>query len=191
MLPHLWHPRTLDHCLTGGLHTHTYIHLHRVHEYTSDFPSIYLCITTITQKTPLHVAIWDGTPPIARTLLEHGADPNVPDNLGTTALHAAIHRGWEVVTFVEVLLEYGANVDARDKKGWTPLHGAAYHLNLEVVVVLLNHGTDPRAQTNKGETPIQLANAPHHRALRGDQAQVIQLLSPYTRERMWCLGSWD
>jgi len=142
--------------------------------------------------TPLHVAIWTGTPPIARTLLEHGADPNAPDNLGNTALHLVSHWGWgEVVTFVELLLEYGANVDARDKKGWTPLHEAAYHLNLEAVVVLLNRGADPRAQTNKGETPIQLANAPFRWASEKDQAQVIRLLSFCTRERMWGLGSWD
>jgi len=141
--------------------------------------------------TPLHAAILTGTPPIARTLLEHGADPNAPDNLGNTALHLASHQGWgEEVTFVELLLEYGANVDVRDKKGWTPLHEAAYHLNLEVVVVLLNHGADPRAQTNKGETPIQLANAPFRWASE-DQAQVIRLLSLCTRERMWGLGSWD
>ena len=138
--------------------------------------------------TPLHVA---RTPPIARTLLEHGADPNAPDDLGNTALHLASRRDWgEVVTFVELVLEYGANVDARDKKGWTPLHGAAYHLNLEVVVVSLNRGADPCAQTNKGETPIQLANAPYLMQ-EEDQAQIIRLLSLCTSERMWGLGSWD
>jgi len=141
--------------------------------------------------TPLHVAIWGGTPPIARTLLEHGADPNAPDSLGTTALHAALHRGWKVVTFVELLLEYGANVDARDKKEWTPLHEAAYHLNQEVVVALLNRGADPRTQTNGGETPIQLANAAPPWVSKEGQAQTIRLLSLCTRERMWGLGSWE
>ena len=141
--------------------------------------------------TPLHVAIRDGTPLIARTLLEHGANPNGPDNLGTTALHLASHRGWKGVTFVELLLEYGANVDARDKKGWTPLHETAYHLNLEVVVILLNRGADPRAQTNTGETSIQLADAPFWWASKKDQAQVIRLLSLCTSERMWGLGSLD
>jgi len=142
--------------------------------------------------TPLHGAIYSGTPSIARTLLEHGANPNELDNLGATALHFASREGWgEEVTFVELLLEYGANVDARDKKGWTSLHEAAYHLNLEVVVVLLNRGADQRAQTNKGETPIQLANAPLRWASKKDQAQVIRLLSLCTSERMWGLGSWD
>jgi len=135
--------------------------------------------------TPLHVAIWDGTPPIARTLLEHGADPNSPDNFGTTALHLASHTRPRAVTFAEVLLEYGANVDARDENGSTPLHGAACRLNLGAVVVLLDRGADPRAQTNKGETPIQLANAPFCRwwASKEDQAQITRLLSERTSER--------
>jgi len=132
--------------------------------------------------TPLHVAIFRGTPSIARTLLEHGANPNAPDNDGATALHlASRQRG---ITKVELLLGYGANVDARDKKGWTPLHGAAYHQNLEVVVALLNRGADPHVQTNKGKTPIQLANAPFWLALTEDQSPIIRLLSECTGERM-------
>ena len=132
--------------------------------------------------TPLHVAIYWGTPSIATTLLEHGANPNAPDNHGATTLHLASRR--RGIRGVELLLGYGANVDARDKKGWTPLHDAAYHLNLEVVVVLLNRGADPRAQTNKGETPIQLADAPSRWALKDDQAQIIRLLSESTGERI-------
>jgi len=139
--------------------------------------------------TPLHVTLWHGINPIPRILLEHGANPNAPDNLGQTALHLeSLRRG---ITGIELLLEYGAIVDVRDKEGRTPLHQAAYRLNLDVVVVLLNHGADPRAQTNQGETPIQLANAPHQWAWKEDQAHIIRLLSLCTSERMWGLGSWD
>jgi len=132
--------------------------------------------------TPLHVAIYSGTPSIARMLLEHGATPNAPDNDGATALHFASRR--RGITEVELLLGYGMNVDVREKYGWTPLHEAAYRLNLEVVVVLLNRGADPHAQTNKGETPIQLADAPCPGASKGDQAEIIRLLPECTGESM-------
>jgi len=132
--------------------------------------------------TPLHVAICRGTPPIARTLLEHDANPNAPDNLGATALHLASRR--RRITEVELLLEYGAKVDVRDNDGWTPLHEAAHFLDLQVVVVLLNRGADPHAQTNNGETPIQLADVPHPWVSKENKAQIIRLLSERTGERM-------
>jgi len=132
--------------------------------------------------TPLHVAIYRGTPSIARTLLEHGANPNALDNDGATALHLASQR--RGITEVELLLEYGANVDVRERDRWTPLNEAAYYLNLEVVEVLLNRGADLHAQTNEGETPIQLADAPSRWVSKKDQAQIIRLLSECTSERM-------
>jgi len=132
--------------------------------------------------TPLHVASCDATPPVPRMLLECGANPNAPDNLGRTALHMASSYG--EITDVESLLEYDAKMDVRDEDGWTPLHNAACCLNLQVVVVLLNRGADPHALTNNGETPIQLANAPLSQVLKEDQAQIIRLLSERTSERM-------
>ena len=132
--------------------------------------------------TPLHVASFKGKTPVARILLEHGANPDAPDNLGATALHLASSSG--KVTDVELLLEYGANSDVRDKKGWSLLHAAAFNVNLQVVVVLLNHGADPHAQTNDGKTPIQLANNPHWLRSKEDQPQIIRLLLERMGERM-------
>ena len=130
--------------------------------------------------TLLHVAIREGTPLIARTLLEHGANPNGQDNLGKTALHLTHRRR---STDVELLLEYGANVEVRDKDGWTPLHTAAHHHNLQVVVALLSHGADPDAQTNEGETTFQLAKGHRPWASKEVQAQIIRLLYERTGER--------
>jgi len=132
--------------------------------------------------TPLHVAIFKGTPSIARTLLEHGANPNALDNDGPTALHLALRR--RGITEIELLLGYGASVDVRDKNGWTPLHEVVIWGNLQGVVVLLNRGADPHAQTNEGKTPIQLANAAPPWVSKEDQAQIILLLSERTGERI-------
>ena len=129
--------------------------------------------------TALHEASLDGSPEISRILLEHGANPNALDRWGRTALYWA-----ENATVVELLLEYGVNVDVRDNEGWTPLHKAAKRLNLQVLVALLGCGADPHAQTNRAETPFQIANAPYEWASKEDQAQVIQLLSERTGERV-------
>jgi len=132
--------------------------------------------------SPLYMASYNGTPPIVRVLLEHGANPNAPDDFGDTALHIASKRGG--ITVVELLLKYGANVDVRDELGRTPLHTAAHNLRIQVVVVLLNRGADPHARTNRGETPLQLANEPYWLRRKEDQPQVIRLLSERTSERM-------
>jgi hypothetical protein len=51
--------------------------------------------------------------PIVRQLLEHGADPNIPDNKYKTALHEASSRGW--LDVARLLLSYGAKVDENCK----------------------------------------------------------------------------
>ena len=50
-----------------------------------------------------------------RLLLRHGADPNLADKLGRTALHWAVF--YKKAEFVRVLLEAKGDITAEDKKG--------------------------------------------------------------------------
>ena len=58
-----------------------------------------------------------------RALLAKGADPNVPDPNGRTAVHGAASIG--AVESMQALLEAGGDPNRRDKDGNTPLHIAA------------------------------------------------------------------
>ena len=51
---------------------------------------------------------------LALFLLERGADPNVPDSIGRTALHAAVETG--KTDLVKALLEHGADPNARSPR---------------------------------------------------------------------------
>ena len=85
--------------------------------------------------TPLLMAAASGHEALAIFLLDHGADPNVADDSGVTALHYALLRGMSLLggaythiavnsyilrphmmELVKALLAYGANVNARIAK---------------------------------------------------------------------------
>ena len=75
--------------------------------------------------------------PVARLLIAHGADPNIPDVDGYTPLHNASMRG--LIEIVRLLIELGANLEVKDKQGRTPLGLATRHKHEETVKLLSEH----------------------------------------------------
>lgn len=77
-----------------------------------------------SSRAPIHLATQRGYFPIVKLLLEHDANPNLPNEHGETPLHLAAGLGF--VNITEELLSYGANPNARTIYGSTPLHSAAF-----------------------------------------------------------------
>ncbi|WP_214102895.1 ankyrin repeat domain-containing protein [Acrocarpospora catenulata] len=104
----------------------------------------------------------DGTTPLARArdprtvelLVAAGADPDIPDEQGRTALHLAAAEG-DAET-VALLLASGARQDAADADGDTPL---AYAASPAVAEALCAAGADPDAAGPSGRTPLMNAAA--------------------------------
>ena len=78
---------------------------------------------------------------IVRQLLDHGADPNIPDRGYSTLLHRASYSGW--LEIARLLLRYGAKVDEMDGAGRTPFQVASSRGYHEVTKLLLDHGAVP------------------------------------------------
>ncbi len=88
----------------------------------------------------------------ARELLASGADPNLTDEAGRTALDSACETG--DAEMVALLLMTGANAQCADADGVTPLHVAAAKGAEGCVRALLDAGADVNARNVNGMTPL-------------------------------------
>ena len=120
-------------------------------------------------STPLMAAALYGDAAIVEQLLAAGADPNVANAAGATALMWAAPD----LPKMQLLLDAGANVDARSDDQRTALEitsgivGAAPALRL-----LLEYGADPTAVNRTDLTPLR-------EAARVDDVEMFRLLREY------------
>jgi ankyrin repeat protein len=90
-----------------------------------------------------------------RALVASGADVNVAQGDGATALHWAAH--WDDVEMAALLLRAGARIDAANDFGVTPLLLASTNGRPTLVAILLEAGADPNLAAANGETPLLTA----------------------------------
>lgn len=97
-----------------------------------------------TGEAALHIVAKSAKPSslvYLRFLLQRGANPNVQDSQGNSAMLLATNIGFNEA--VQVLVTYKANVNQRNSRGETPLIRAVQLRNLELVNLLLQSGADP------------------------------------------------
>lgn len=105
-------------------------------------------------STPLMYAALYGDSDSVRVLLERGADPNIRNHDGASALMWAVRDANKT----RLLLARGAEVDAHSHDGRTPLIIAAgRHGSSAVVRLLLDHGAKPAGKAADGTTALQQA----------------------------------
>ena len=90
------------------------------------------------------------------SLAAAGANVNLTNSLGRTALHEAVQRSG-LLPLVTVLIEKNANLEAKDNNDYTPLHWAVGAGNKPAVKLLLDSGAIVNAQTKDNHTPFDIA----------------------------------
>jgi ankyrin repeat protein len=129
----------------------------------------------LSQMTPLMAA---ETAPIAKILLDAGANPKLRDRTGRTALHHAVKMR-EAASVVQLLARAGVDVNARAKDSGenTPLLTAVDHYMEDkdrqetalVIRILIHLGADINAADSRGDTALGIAAA-------HNQPELIRLL---------------
>lgn len=105
---------------------------------------------------------------LMRLLLEHGADPNLTTNEGSTALMAAAglnfvvsqtftHPNEEYLEAARLCLEKGNNVNAINNQGLTAMHGATNRGFDDMVKLLAAAGSKLDVADKQGRTPMTYA----------------------------------
>jgi ankyrin repeat protein len=115
--------------------------------------------------TPLHLAAFFGSQPLAEGLLAQGAsiDSRSTNNMQNTPLHAAV--AGRHASMVRFLLERGADANARQSGGWTPLQGAAQAGDRDMVEALIANGAQINARADNNQCALDMALMRGHQEL--------------------------
>lgn len=125
--------------------------------------------------------VWaDASPPIVfpkeeimltRALLQHGADLNVRNGIGSTPLMIAVTQ--EKSDTVQLLLANGAKVNSQQNDGYTALMYAISGGDTKIIQILLDSHADVNRLRNKqGYTALSLAEVRH-------DAEIVKVLKRY------------
>lgn len=105
--------------------------------------------------TACHNVAMRGNERVLRRLIELGADFDVANKYGHTALSIISLKGNHLAPCVEVLLAAGADFTSTSARGETPCHKAARSLSSHSLCALLAAGADFDQPDNDGDTPRQ------------------------------------
>ncbi len=121
-----------------------------------------------TGQTPFLRAAFSGDTTVMRLLLDHGADPHIATQGGTTPLMAAAGVGWVVqqtytesmpslLEAIRICLEHKADVNTVNSMGLTALLGAANKGANDIIKLLVTHGARLDAVDKQGRDAYRWA----------------------------------
>ncbi len=111
--------------------------------------------------TPLLIAVKQDKRTITRMLLQSGANKNMADDEGKTALHYGVEL--KNADIVNILLDFRVDINAVSKKRVTPLHIAADKGYMPIVKALVDAGAKINAVDDNGHSPLDRARMGNHK----------------------------
>jgi uncharacterized protein len=120
--------------------------------------------------TPLLAATAEDKIEVVKYLLDKGANVNIPNGNGDTALIFAAQRG--NLPLAGLLINAGAEINVEERHGITPLMWAALGGHLEVMRKLFENGANINARDGLGNNPLMFAAL-----ARKNAAEAVKLLA--------------
>lgn len=138
--------------------------------------------------TPLMYAADQCNEKLVQYLVENGANVNLQNNLGESALHMV--AGYQYMGFdgyegrkkiTRILLENGANPNIKDAEGNTPLHYSVFKMHHEIENTILEYSGDYDLKNSRGMGALEFA------VLKKDEESVSLLIERgFNEERLEC-----
>jgi ankyrin repeat protein len=126
-------------------------------------PAIDINVPGENGASVLMVYVYRNREEVVTNLLQRGANVNLQDMDGDTALHGAVKTG--NLKVLRLLLAKGARVNTRSKLGATPLMWAGGYGQDEAARILLENGADPKLKDEQGRTAADWAEDNRHHEL--------------------------
>ena len=108
-------------------------------------------------QTPLMIAAQKGHVSVATFLIEHGANVDLQDENGNTALHHTLYGSDVSCEILSCLTGSGADVNGVNKVKHTPLMIAAIRGHINALTLLIKHGADVDLQDSDGYKALHFA----------------------------------
>jgi Ankyrin repeats (3 copies) len=112
---------------------------------------------------------------VSKTLLEEGADPNIPNSLGQIPLHSAAESSQYAIA--ELLLDYKSNPNCQSSTGDTPLHIAVTKIDHTMAQLLLDNNAFPDIANTVNSK--QLGKTTLHLAVETSNLEMVKLVMDY------------
>lgn len=102
--------------------------------------------------SPIHVAASRGSKQALELLVQRGADVNVQDNRGSTALHSLIYKRYDALALW--LVRQGANIHLADKRGFSPYDNALGWFQKELADAASGKDEEKKEKVALSPTPV-------------------------------------
>lgn len=156
--------------------------VHATEQCQENVPSLLQCTTNMNEylnlqasdgRTALMWAVIKSNVSLTQKLIDLGADVNIKDKDGNTALLLAATFCCDAQQILRLLIRAGSDVNCQNNNGFSPLMLVAQHSVYYAMLLLLDSGADVNAVSHKDHTTTALSVISNSSAYETNKQKVL------------------